>query len=369
MTKPPGDNARADGGSLTVDNADASENPHFAVGLPVAGDAPHPEIVVVGSINADLMIRTDRRPGAGETVLGRSLAIMPGGKGANQAVAAARRGARVALVGAVGDDPYAEPALAHLRSSGVDLAAVAEVVGESTGVAVITVDATGDNSIIVIAGANGTVSAERVDAVASTIASAPIVVLQMEIPLDGVARAAALARGRLIVNLAPVVELDPAILLRADPLVVNEHEAATAVAILTGVVGDDSEPISVPSSTLQLGDEILGTDDETVKVPPEQSRVARLLAAGVPSVVCTIGARGALVGRVGEEIVAIPSPRVEAVDTTGAGDAFVGALAHELAQGTDLVEASRRAARVAAFSVQRAGAQPSYPGPGDELPV
>ncbi|MFC8598683.1 ribokinase [Isoptericola sp. NPDC057191] len=301
-------------------------------------------VVVVGSANADLLARTAVHPAPGETVLGRDLAVLPGGKGANQAVAAARLGARVAFVGAVGDDEFAQAATSGLRDAGVDLARLVVVPG-STGVAVVTVAADGENSIVVVPGANAAVDAGLVGRHADLLADAAVVVLQGEIPRDGIEEAARLAGGRVVVNLAPVIDVDPGVLRQADPLVVNEHEAHAALALLTP--GDDAGP--------DLADEEV---------------VAGLRRAGVRSVVLTRGAQGALVAaeEVDGGVVAVPAPRVEAVDTTGAGDAFVGALAGELARGSGLVDAARLAARVGAFAVRGAGAQPSYPREGDELP-
>lgn len=297
-------------------------------------------VVVVGSANADLLARTEVHPAPGETVLGHDLQVLPGGKGANQAVAAARLGTRVAFVGAVGDDEFADAATSGLREAGVDLARL-EVVPGSTGVAVVTVAADGENSIVVIPGANGSVDAAAVHRHADLLARAEVVVLQGEIPRDGIEAAAQLAGGRVVMNLAPVIDVAPEVLRRADPLVVNEHEAHGALVLLGARRG--------------------GTDDEVV---------AGLRGAGVPSVVLTRGAHGALVAGAdaGAEVVAVPAPRVEAVDTTGAGDAFVGALAAELARGSGLVDAARVAVRVGAFAVRGAGAQPSYPWAGDDLP-
>lgn len=304
---------------------------------------PHPSsVVVVGSVNADLLTRTEVHPAPGQTVLGRDLRVLPGGKGANQAVAAARLGARVTFVGAVGDDEFADPATSGLREAGVDLDRLAVVPG-GTGVAVVTVAADGENSIVVIPGANAAVGSDAVRRHADLLAAADVVVLQGEIPRDGIETAAGLARGRVVVNLAPVIDVDPEVLRHADPLVVNEHEAHGALGLLSGAgaVGE-------------------GLADQDV--------VARLRAAGVPSVVLTRGAQGALVAGADDDCVAVPSPRVEAVDTTGAGDAFVGALAAELARGSALADAARLAVRVGAFAVRGSGAQPSYPWAGDDLP-
>lgn len=295
-------------------------------------------IVVVGSINADLSVTVARHPNPGETLLGTGGGISAGGKGANQAVAAARLGAEVTLVGAVGRDAYAEPALRHLREAGVDLSAVAET-GQVTGLAVITVDVAGENTIIVVPGANATVDATYVTAHAELIGQAEIVLLQGEIPADGFAEAVRLARGRVVVNLAPVIDVDARALLRADPIMANEHEAGLILE--------------------QLGRGV-DTDDP-------QALAAALLDAGFPSVMLTLGAAGALAGTAAG-LVEIPTPTVAAVDTVGAGDAFAGAFVHRLQLGDDLIAAARFAARVGAFAVTRPGAQASYPGTGDTLP-
>ncbi|GAB3181920.1 ribokinase [Nesterenkonia halophila] len=315
-----------------------------------AGAADSGRIVVVGSTNADLIVRTQRHPCPGETLLGEDLDTLPGGKGANQAVAAARLGAAVQFVGAVGRDAFAAVARDGLRAAGVDVSALAEVEGP-TGTAIITVDAAGENSIVVVPGANGAVDAARVEQACETVAAADVVVLQGEIPAAGSEAAARACTGRLMLNLAPVIAVDSAVLRRADPLVVNEHEAARAAEMLGAVdeaassVAADAEPDAV-----------------------ERGVVERLLAAGVPSVVLTVGPRGAWIGVGSAEPTRVPAPAVDAVDTTGAGDAFVGALAAGLVRGEALADAARRAVQVGAFAVGRRGAQPSYPAAEDPLP-
>lgn len=297
-------------------------------------------VTVVGSINVDEIAIVQRHPLPGETLLAISSAVAPGGKGANQAVAAARLGASVRLVGAVGDDERDAVALSLLSDAGVDLSAVAHT-NASTGVARITVDAEGENTIIVIPGANSEVDAAFVTEHEDVIAAAAVVVLQGEIPASGTARAASCATGRVLINLAPVIKIPPAALHAADPLVVNEHEARLLLSALTGV----SSPV-------------LESDEEVAR---------RLHAHGMRSVVLTRGEHGAICAD-DDGITVIPSPRVIAVDTSGAGDAFVGALAARLATGDDLRTAARFAARVGAFAVQASGAQQSYPWAGDELP-
>ncbi|WP_159617184.1 ribokinase [Arthrobacter zhaoguopingii] len=296
-------------------------------------------IVVVGSINADLVVTLERHPQPGETVLGRSMTVLPGGKGANQAVAAAKLGAPVTMIGAVGGDAYADAALAGLRAAGVDLALYPAEAG--TGVAVVEVSDDGENSIVVIPGANAEVTSDVVNASGELISGAGVVVLQGEIPAAAVAEAIRLATGRVILNLAPVIDLDRSAMLAADPLVVNEHEGTLVLAQL-------------------------GVPDPPA--PGDHRRVIEgLAAAGFPSVVVTLGAEGALVAADGS-IRAVPAPKVAAVDTTGAGDAFVGALAARLAAGDSLMEGAAFAARVGAYAVRSAGAQPSYPALGEVLP-
>lgn len=294
-------------------------------------------ITVVGSINADLFVLVERHPLPGETLIGADGGVSAGGKGANQAVAAARLGADVRMVGAVGDDAYADAALEHLRSSGVDLAAV-EVVPGATGLAVITVSRDGENTIIVVPGANASLNDAQVTVSAGTVAAADIVLLQGEIPASGFSAAVRAATGRVVVNLAPVVPVDRGDLLRADPLVVNEHEAGLVLEMFGAAPAESEEKMA-----------------------------AELRQLGFASVVVTRGARGAVVAE-GADVVAVPPALIESVDSTGAGDAFVGALVHRLAEGDALLDAARYAGRVGAFAATRRGAQTSYPAAGDELP-
>jgi ribokinase len=280
------------------------------------------DVVVAGSVNADLVVRVDRRPAAGETVLGSDLATHPGGKGANQSVAAARLGGRVAFLGRAGTDGHGDLVRAALRGDGVDLGHLITTPGP-TGVALITVDPEGDNSIIVSPGANARVTEQDIAAARPLFAAASVVSLQLEIPMDAVlaaARTAAEEGARVVLNLSPAAPVPDELLVLCDPLVVNEHEAAS------------------------LGD----------------TRPAGLLARGVRSVVITRGAEGAVVADA-SGVTEVPSPRVEVVDTTGAGDAFTGALCLRLARGDDLATAARLAARVGAAAVRRAGAQSSFP--------
>ncbi|MDX3104466.1 ribokinase [Nonomuraea angiospora] len=282
------------------------------------------DVVVVGSANADLVVQVERHPAPGETVLGSQLAVHPGGKGANQAVAAARLGARVALLGRVGADGHGRLLRESLERDGVDLGHLRDTAAAS-GIAMIAVGPRGDNSIIVAPGANARLTEGDVLDAVPLLRSAPVVSLQLEIPLPAVLAAARLAR-RAVLNLSPAVAVPDELLALCDPLVVNEHEAA----LLLGAPGE----------------------------PERQAR--ELLARGPRSVVITLGADGAVVAEDGV-VQAVPSPRVAAVDTTGAGDAFTGALAWRLAAGEPLTEAAAFAARVGAAAVRRPGAQDSYP--------
>ncbi|MGW4271127.1 ribokinase [Streptomyces seoulensis] len=288
------------------------------------------DLLVVGSANADLVIGVQRRPAAGETVLGSDLATHPGGKGANQAVAAARLGARTALLARVGDDAHGRLLLDAQRAAGVDPAGVL-VGGAPTGVALITVDPSGDNSIVVSPGANGRLTPEDARAAAGLIGSARVVSAQLEVPLETVVEAVRhLAEGsRFVLNPSPPRELPQELLAACDPLIVNEHEAKV-------ILGGD-----------EAGDD-----------PEDWARA--LLARGPRSVVVTLGAEGALVASA-DGAVRVPSVKVDAVDTTGAGDAFTAALAWRLGAGASLAEAAAYAARVGAVAVTRRGAQESYP--------
>lgn len=291
--------------------------------------APHHrhDVVVVGSANADLVVRVRRHPAPGETVLGSDLAVHPGGKGANQAVAAARLGARVALLGRVGADGHGRLLRESLERDGVDLSHLHDTPAAS-GIAMIAVGPRGDNSIIVAPGANSLLTEDDVRRAAPLLRSAPVVSLQLEIPLPTVLAAARLAR-RPVLNLSPAVSVPDELLALCDPLVVNEHEAAH----LLGDAGDAGDA----------------------------ARQAKaLLALGPRSVVITLGADGAVTAEAGA-VQPVPSPRVTPVDTTGAGDAFTGALAWRLARGDSLAGAAAFAARVGAATVRGAGAQSSYP--------
>lgn len=296
-------------------------------------------IAVVGSINVDLIVHVQRHPSPGETVHGQGGMLSPGGKGANQAAAAARLGGQVRMVGAVGTDAHAEIALSGLTAAGVDLGALRTVDGP-TGMAVVTVAADGENSIVVVDGANGSVDGSWIAEEGEILEGAAVVVCQGEIPREGIEALPGMVRGRFLHNPAPVIALDPEVLRASDPLVVNEHEAGLVLA--------------------QLRPDAAGVGE------PEQI-VAALRDAGIASVVLTLGAAGAVVADA-DGTCHLPAPRVRAVDTTGAGDAFIGALAVGLARGESLRESAALAARVGAFAVTGHGAQPSYPDTASTLP-
>ncbi len=290
------------------------------------------DIAVVGSANLDLVVGVDAVPLVGETVLGGDLVQIPGGKGANQAVGAARLGRRVAMVGRVGDDPAGATLRSALQDSGVDTAALLTTPDVPSGVALIAVQADGDNAIVVSPGANGRVTPADVG-VADVVRTAKVVLLQAEIPIDAVLEAARMAEGTVVWNPAPAPDDVPMELLEhVDVLVPNQTE-------LAALAGHDG---------------------------PVDAAMAAKLAARLPSasVVVTLGADGALVV-VGDNAVHVPAPRVTPVDTTAAGDSFCAALADKLVDGEDLVGATQWATRVGAATTLRPGAQPSLPTPGE----
>ena len=296
-----------------------------------------PTVCVVGSANLDLSTYTDRLPAPGETIHARRFTTGYGGKGANQAVMAARLGAAVTFVARVGDDAFGRDMLAHFRAEGIDTRHVSSTVGVSTGTAVITVDAAGRNTIVVAPGANGSLTATDVEAARSAIESARVLVCQQEVPAEAnlaAMRLAARAGVSVVFNPAPAGDIPTEAYRLAAVLCPNEHETA----LLTG---------------------------RAVRTSDDAEAAAReLLHRGARSVVVTLGERGCLVVT-NDEVTALPAPRVEAVDTVGAGDAFVGSLAVFLARGSDLITAARNANRIAALSVQAPGAQTSFPRAGD----
>ncbi len=298
-----------------------------------------PEVAVVGSANLDQVVEVETVPVAGETVMGGDLRLIPGGKGANQAVAAARLGRQVAMVGRVGEDDAGTMLRSAMDSAGVDTKCLLATEGTPSGTALIAVGADGDNAIVVSPGANGRLSAADVEGAADVLAAAEAVLLQLEVPLEAVAAAVRCARGTVVLNPAPA----PAALLPSDLLdgvdvvVPNQTELAT----MAGHAG--LSPIG-------------GVDPET----------AVALARGLPAAaaVVTLGAAGAMVVTP-TDASHVPAPTVLPVDTTAAGDAFCGALADALVGGADLVEATKWAVRVGAATTLRHGAQPSLPTRAD----
>jgi ribokinase len=290
-------------------------------------------VFVAGSINMDVVATADRHPRIGETVAGTALHYFPGGKGANQAVAAAKLGARVTLIGRLGRDAFGDELKAFLAAQGVDLSFVQETAEAHTGTAVITV-ANADNTIVVVPGANALVSAD--DVAAPALAKDDIAVSQFEIPLPAIGAFFKQARGAgatTILNPAPAIEFDRQLMDLVDILILNETElgflARTALC---------------------------DTDDD-----PRFIEAARSLQAGHDKIICvTLGKRGVL-ALVHDEPVMIPGRAVKAVDTTGAGDCFVGAVAAQLAGGKTIADAFRYANSAASICVQRMGAAPSMP--------
>ncbi len=295
-----------------------------------------PRVTVVGSLNTDLVVRAPKLPERGETVLGGSFAVFPGGKGANQAVAAARLGASVVMVGRVGDDPFGGQLRAGLAQEGIDVTHVRATEGTASGVALITVDTAGHNTIVVASGANMHLTTADVDAAGAAIAQSQVLLLQLEVPADVVAHAAALAKRsgcRVVLDPAPAPPGGslPGDLYR-NLYVINPNEVEARA--LTGI-------------------EV--TDDQSAS-----AAAVRLLELGCQAAVIKRGAQGAfLAADAARE--AVPGIPVKAVDSTAAGDAFAGALAVALAEGRSLAGAVRFANAVGALSVTRMGAQPSMP--------
>ena len=284
-----------------------------------------PQVTVVGSINRDLVAAVPHIPVPGETVMATGHDTHAGGKGANQATAAARVGAAVAMVGRVGDDAAGRELVAGLEADGVDTTWISRDESVPTGLAMITVADSAENAITVSPGANATLTPAHVTAAAAVIEMTDVLLVQLEVPLDAVAAAVRLARGKVILNPAPAAALPRELIDGAHVVIPNETE----LAALTGV------------DVLRELDDI--------------EAAARKLATNV---IVTLGSRGALVvTRSGSQMIG--APQVEAVDTTGAGDAFCGAVAAELARGAHLEAAARLAVRAAAIAVTRRGAQPS----------
>ncbi|AYY13896.1 ribokinase [Actinobacteria bacterium YIM 96077] len=291
-------------------------------------------VAVAGSLNLDVVMPVPHHPRPGETVLGGDHTRHPGGKGANQAVAAARLGQHVTMLGRVGDDDAGSFLTGMLDSAGVDTSAVTVTPQTPTGMAYIAVDEAGENTIIVSPGANGMFSAGDVASSAAVLADADVTLLQLEVPLDTVEAAARAAGGTVVLNPAPARELRPALLDAVDVLVLNETE----LEVLAGQ--------QLPSGNLD------GIVDLSRRIN------------GPDAIVVTLGARGALLVD-SEGVSYVPAVEVDVVDTTAAGDAFCGALADALVRREGLGAAVRWATRAAAVTVTRDGAQPALPSRDD----
>lgn len=291
------------------------------------------KVVVIGSMNMDLVTRAPRLPRGGETLIGESFATVHGGKGANQAVAAARLGAQVSMVGCVGRDAYGEELRGALLAEQIDCQAVSTV-DDSSGVALIVVDDNSQNAIVIVAGANGALTSEVIDRFDSVLQAADVIICQLEVPDATVGHA--LARGRalgkiVILNPAPASRPLPADWYASiDYLIPNESEAEA----LSGVPVDSLEAAKTAAT--------------------------RLIGMGAGKVIITLGAQGSLFAN-GKSFEHFPALKVKAVDTTGAGDTFVGGFAAALAAGESEAQAIRFGQIAAALSVTRAGAQPSIP--------
>ncbi len=289
------------------------------------------DIIVVGSINADLVVRAPRFPQPGETLSGEDLQIIPGGKGANQAVAAARQGVSVSMVGRVGNDSFGPDLINNLKQNNVDSLHVQTDMQSATGTAIIVVDANGQNSIVLSPGGNAKVSPADVDNV--SFAGCKLLLLQLEIPVESVLAAAQRAKESgvsVLLNPAPAHPLPDELIALPDFLIPNESE----LSLLT---------------------------DQAVNDLPSAERAAKaLLARGINNVIITLGAKGALI--VNQEITKhIPPFQVDVVDSTAAGDAFIGGFASAVLQGKSMEEAVRYGSACGALATTKFGAQPSLP--------
>jgi ribokinase len=290
-----------------------------------------PNIIVVGSLNADLVVRAPRFPQPGETISGEDLKIIPGGKGANQSVAAARQGASVAMVGRVGNDSFGPELINNLKHNGVDTAHVQIDAEAATGTATIIVDAKGQNSIVLSPGGNGRVSPADLNIV--SFSDYKLLLLQLEIPLEPVLAAANHAKEkglRVVLNPAPARTLPDQLIALPDFIVPNEGE----LSLLT------NQPVKDLASA--------------------ENAAKALLARGAQTVIVTLGANGALI--VNQEVTKhIPAFQVDVVDTTAAGDAFIGGFASAVLQDKPLGEAVRYGCACGALAATKFGAQPSLP--------
>jgi ribokinase len=292
------------------------------------------KIVVIGSLNMDLVARAPKIPIPGETVLGSTFNTFPGGKGANQAVSAARQGAEVVFVGRVGADAFGRQLVEGLRVEGIDTQSIGITETTSSGVALITVDAAGQNNIVIVPGANHQLTPEDIEQASLAFEQADALLLQLEIPLETVQAAARQAKKqgvKVILNPAPAQALPADLLSLVDVIVLNESESA----LLSGL----------PVETLEQA----------------ETATCALIKQGLGCVVLTLGANGALLLTNAQPAIYEPGFPVEVVDTTSAGDAFTGAFAVALAAGLPPEKALRRGCAAGSLAVTRPGAQPSIP--------
>jgi ribokinase len=291
-------------------------------------------VVVFGSLNMDLVVRTPRLPAAAETITGHEFFTAPGGKGANQAVAVARLGAPTKMVGRVGGDAFGRELRQNLTAAGVDVSAVFTDTTVSSGVAVIAVDDNAQNNIIIVPGANSQIGQDDLDRVETSLAGAKVLLLQLEVPLDAVVAAARLAHERgitVVLDPAPAQELPPELYTLVDIITPNEIEAGQLVGL-------------------------------AIKNPEDAAGVAKmLLSLGVQTVMVKMGALGVIYALAESEPVFVPAFEINAVDSVAAGDAFNGGLAAALVAGQPLPEAVRWGAAAGALSATKMGAQASMP--------
>lgn len=290
-------------------------------------------IVVIGSLNMDMVVRTNRAPNAGETLMGQAFALSPGGKGANQAVAAARLGAEVSMIGSVGKDTFGSEMLEIIKQEGIHIEHISVSETEATGVASIVIEEDGENRIIVVPGANIDLSVDDILALESVISQAEMIVMQLEMELAMSEHAIAIAHRHgipVILNPAPARVLKDEMLGQVSYLTPNETEAG----ILTGMTVDSLE-----------------TAEQAARI---------LLQKGVKNVIVTLGSKGALIVNA-EGAKSVPGFPVKAIDTVAAGDSFNGALAQQLVLGKTLEEAVSFANAVGALAVGKEGAIPSLP--------
>lgn len=290
-----------------------------------------PRILVIGSSNTDMVVKTNRFPQPGETIIGGDFFLFPGGKGANQAVAAARMGGEVDLIAKVGQDVFGQQAIEGFAHEGINVAYVLSDSKLASGVALITVDASGENEIVVAPGANAALRPIDLDELA--FANADLVLTQLETPLDTVLQAAKKAQAlhkKFVLNPAPAQNLPAELYPLLHLITPNETEAS----LLTGIPLEDDDALPMVAEVL--------------------------LQKGVKNVIITLGAKGAYFQNTHQKFL-IPAPKVQAIDTTAAGDVFNGALAVALAEGLDWREAIELACRAGSIAVTRMGAQASAP--------